>query len=278
MEFVAYGAVGFLGGLIGALCYRVLFVKVQVDEELATSAVSHARESTLLKPKKIERRFVDIDVRLKKLEEEAKQKSSDRKIDHLGEELRALDENVVRPMRQQLDALRFELADLRPMKLEVEWRRPLQQRGEQPPLAAPIVEKTPEEPTRILHDIAQERVVSGGHLPDMRSPGEIIVTSFDDVDASTLRRIEGMKQEYARRLGSLLVDLYERNGAYVFLMNDDTAYVHPKPNSPLPRAWERAFLGAASYSRPIRRVHKAALIRQPEGDYEVIEKGEVQVT
>ena len=114
---------------------------------------------------------------------------------------------------------------------------------------------------------------------DLRlEPSELIARNFDNIDALALRRIDRMQEEYWKLLGSALRSISDKYGAYLFLMEDSTILVHPKPNSPLPRFWEKAFPGADSYSRPIKRVSNVARVRfTTDEEYGVLDKGAFEV-
>ncbi len=302
MELLTYFAVGALGGVAGALLVYFFFMKTLKAKLLSVEAAQALLGEDYHGQKSPEKRLKDFDTRIKKLEDDAGRKATEKKLEQLGQEIKALESNVVRPIQTNLDVLQATVNDrLRTIedRLDTSRRPPNEAKSEPEPTKSIGSDQWPpsdspedgptvpaasrmSEPTIHLRALLSEPKLDLPSAPlaqavEVRSIGEIIVRSFDDLDALTMRRVEKLKQEYTNRLGPALINLYERDGAYVFLMNDQSAYIHPKPNSPLPAVWERAFLGATSYSRPIRRVHKVALVRQPDGDYDVLEKGDFEV-
>jgi hypothetical protein len=266
MDLLLCAAIAFLSGVLGSAFWWFFFVRRKAAVDVKTQPRPEVRSAEEQhRPKTSDKRLNELDARLRKLEEHAKQKTADKKFESLTHNVSALERDV-RPLQSRLKELETEIIGIRHAHTSAS------PTPEPEPSAAAVAVAA--EPSEAIREIASNPAAKQF---ETRSPGQIIVESFDDVDAHAMRRIDRMKQEYADRLGPALADLYERDGAYVFVMDDKTAYVHPKPNSPLPRIWERAFLGASSYSRPIQRVHKAALVRQPDGDYEVIEKGDFQV-
>jgi hypothetical protein len=278
MDLLLYGCAGILGGVVGATLLYILVVKRTKKQEIAASSVRLNSEDQVQKQHKCEKLVREIDERLKKVEEESKQKTAEKKFAKLERDVLALENKCIRPMSAEIEPLSTAVEDLQPYKRDDNRTPTPSSKGEEysPP---PAPQKAGEVRSPIPVKAAEEESrPPATQLFEVPSPGEIIIESFDDVDALTMRRIDRMRQEYEKRLGSALIGLYEREGAYVFLMKDQTAHVHPKPNSPLPRFWERAFSGATSYSRPIRRVYKAAVVGQADGEYEVIEKGGFDVT
>jgi hypothetical protein len=284
MDLVINAIIGLIAGLLGGAVIVIVYIRFFQNglREEQKGTFDEARIRTQLQE------------RIAKLDKDLREALKGRD-EHLYARLQSHTEELTR-YKEKMDR---EFRTLN-KNIDVLSRRPDQQQAEPPAAAGP----PPAAPARRGVDQSRHRKHATAELPShdpaarvqiapeapaqtgprlraepQPSPREIIVRNFDEIDAKTMRRIEDMRVEYRARLGKWLEDLTEQNGAYVFAMGDGTAYVHPKPNSPLPQYWERAFPGAESYSRPLSRIEAPARVRmRNDGEYEVIERGGFQVS